>query len=278
MTAGGTDGGDTGGGTGGGGTGEAAAHSPMLARLAAERATGVLLRDTGALYLADGAVVHAESPAAPGIEVLLTAGGRLDPEAWREAVAEAGPDGAVGRRLVERRRIAAGELEIGRLGALHDAAYFVLGPAAGPTRFRHGVRHWFGAPRGLPVAAVEAEARRRRRMLEELWPHPELDAAPVTPAPAARAAGGRPPYLPRGQAAVLGLADGVRTPSAVAALLGRPAFHALVDVRRLAALGLVQTPRPGSRQPARAPAWLQSIGDTPDAALLRRLLVALERL
>ncbi|MFI0897512.1 transcriptional regulator [Streptomyces sp. NPDC020983] len=265
-------------GAGGGGTGGAAAHSPMLARLAAQRATGVLLRDTGALYLAGGEVVHAESPAAPGIEVLLTAGGRLGPDAWREAVAEAGAECAVGRRLVERHRVAAGELEICRLGALHDAAYFVLGPAAGPTRFRHGVRHWFGSDGGVPVAAVETEAGRRRRMLERLWPHPELDAAPVTPAPAARAADARPPHLPRGQAAVLGLADGVRTPSALAALLGRPAFHALVDVRRLAALGLVRTPQPGVRQPARAPAWLQSIGDTPDAALLRRLLVALEQL
>ncbi|MFI0723358.1 transcriptional regulator [Streptomyces sp. NPDC021224] len=262
---------------GAGGGGEAG-HSPMLARLAGQRATGVLLRDTGALYLADGAVVHAESPAAPGIEVLLTAGGRLGPETWREAVAEAGAEGAVGRRLVERGRIAAGELEISRLGALHDAAWFVLGPAAGPTRFRHGVRHWFGAPGGLPVAAVEAEVRRRHRLLERLWPHPELDAAPVVPAPAARAEGARPPYLPRGQAAVLDLADGVRTPSAIAALLGRPAFHALVEVRRLAALGLVETPRAGSRPPGRAPAWVHSIGDTPDAALLRRLLVALERM
>jgi hypothetical protein len=253
-------------------------HSPMLSRLAEQRATGVLLRDTGALYLADGTVVHAESPAAPGIEVLLTVGGRLTPQAWREAVDAAGADCATGRWLVEHRRVAAGELEISRLGALHDAAYFVLAPAAGPTRFRHGVRHWFGSPGGVPVAVVEGEALRRRRLLESLWPHPALDTAPVTPSRAARGGAGRPAHLPHGQAAVLELADGARTPSAIAALLGRPAFHALVDVRRLAALGLVETPVPGSGQAARAPAWLQSIGDTPDAALLRRLLVALERL
>lgn len=255
------------------------AHSPMLARLAEQRATGVLLRDTGALYLDGGAVVHAESPAAPGIEVLLTAGGRLTPRQWREAVDAAGADCATGRWLVEHRRIAAGELEISRLGALHDAAYFVLAPAAGPTRFRHGVRHWFGSLGAVAVPAVEGEALRRRRLLETLWPHPALDTAPVTPLRAGAASAG-PAHLPRGQAAVLALADGARTPSAIAALLGRPAFHALVHVRRLAALGLVETPRhtPGQDQPARAPAWLQSIGDTPDAALLRRLLVALERL
>ncbi|MFC7470346.1 hypothetical protein ACFQVA_26455 [Actinomadura keratinilytica] len=49
------------------------AVSPMLRRLAEERATGALMRESGTLYLADGQVVHAESPATPGIDVLLTA-------------------------------------------------------------------------------------------------------------------------------------------------------------------------------------------------------------
>jgi hypothetical protein len=247
----------------------------MLSRLVEQRATGVLLRDTGALYLADGAVVHAESPAAPGIEVLLTAGGRLSPEAWREAVDAAGADCATGRWLIDHGRLAAGELEISRLGALHDAAYFVLAPAAGPTSFRHGVRHWFGSLGVVEVTAMEGEALRRRRLLDSLWPHPGLDTAPVTASRAARGCGVR---LPRGPAQVLRLADGVRTPSAIAALLGRPAFHALVDVRRLAALGLVETPQAGAVAAEGAPAWFQNIGADPDAALLRRLLVALERL
>ncbi|WP_327293053.1 transcriptional regulator [Streptomyces sp. NBC_01198] len=250
----------------------------MLSRLAEQRATGVLLRDTGALYLDAGEVVHAESPAAPGIEVLLTAGGRLSPEAWQEAVAAAGAACRTGHWLIEHRRLAAGELEISRLGALYDAAYFVLAPGAGPTRFRHGVRHWFGSLGGVAVGRLEGETRRRRLLLESLWPHPRLDTAPVSVARTALLPAARPPFLPRRQAAVLDLADGVRTPSAIAALLGRPAFHALVDVRRLAALGLVETPRGSTRATARAPAWFQNIGDDPDAALLRRLRVALERL
>ncbi|MET8773381.1 transcriptional regulator, partial [Streptomyces sp. NPDC004658] len=63
--------------------------SPMLQRLAAERATGALMRDRGTLYLADGKVVHAESPATPGIDVLLTRGGALHREGWWDAVAQA---------------------------------------------------------------------------------------------------------------------------------------------------------------------------------------------
>jgi hypothetical protein len=64
-------------------------------RLVEQRATGVLLRDTGALHLADGAVAHAERPAAPGIEVLLTAGGL---PAWFQSIG-ADPDAALMRRL-----------------------------------------------------------------------------------------------------------------------------------------------------------------------------------
>ncbi len=103
----------------------------MLSRLAAERATGVLVRERGVLYLCDGEVVRAESPATPSLDVLLTARGVLAAESWREAVAEAGARRRVGRFLVERGRIAEGALELCHLGALYDAAYFVLGPGRG---------------------------------------------------------------------------------------------------------------------------------------------------
>lgn len=65
------------------------AVSPMLTRLAAERATGVLERERGALYLAEGRVVHAESPFAPGLDVLLLTHGTLEPGVWWEAVERA---------------------------------------------------------------------------------------------------------------------------------------------------------------------------------------------
>ncbi|MYY81655.1 transcriptional regulator, partial [Streptomyces sp. SID335] len=64
----------------------APAVSPLLTRLAAERATGAFLRAQGTLYLVDGRVVHAESPAAPGIDVLLTAGGALAAQGWQEVL------------------------------------------------------------------------------------------------------------------------------------------------------------------------------------------------
>ncbi|QHY95924.1 hypothetical protein SSPS47_12425 [Streptomyces sp. S4.7] len=255
--------------------------SPMLVRLADERATGALLRDHGTLYLAEGRVVHAESPAAPGIDILLTTGGRLPPEGWQQAIDEAGARREVGRFLVDSGRIGGGELEICHLGALYDAAFFALAPGSGPTRFRYGVGHWIGPVRPVPAAAVERETLRRRELLDQVWPYPAVDSAPVvprTPAPGQS--------VTRRQRALLELADGVRTPAAIAWALGRPAFHTLLEVRRLAAAGLVDTPPdppPGSRsghggRPVRPalPAWIAEVSADPDIALLRRLRDALE--
>ncbi|MEU6083304.1 transcriptional regulator [Streptomyces sp. NPDC047108] len=245
---------------------------PTLARLASERATGALLRDTGTLYLIDGEIVHAESPVAPGIDVLLTTGGRLPAAGWQDAVDRAGARRQVGRYLVESGQVSSGELEICHRGALFDAAFFALAGGAGPTRFRSGAAHWLGPVVPVPADTLERETRRRRDLLESLWPRPEVDTAPVVRRPAAR----NPSLVPR-QRALLDLADGVRTPADIARLLGRPAFHTLTDVRRLAAAGHIETPssRTAPAQPP-VPAWVSDITDDPDTALLRRIRDALE--
>ncbi|MFD4139041.1 MULTISPECIES: transcriptional regulator [unclassified Streptomyces] len=243
----------------------------MLLRLASERATGALLRDRGTLYLVDGQVVHAESPAAPGLDVLLTAGGRLHADGWQEALREAGSYGRVGRYLVERGTVSGGELEICHLGALYDAAFFALSPSRGPSRFRYGVAHWIGPVRPVAAEAVERETLRRRDLLARLWAHPGSDTAPVVRTgmvPGTR--------LAARHRAVLELADGVRTPGDIAHVLGRPAFHTLVDVHRLAAAGLVEPPRrPATPLPPPVFARAETFPD-PDVALLRRLRDALE--
>ncbi|MFF8608744.1 transcriptional regulator [Streptomyces sp. NPDC015346] len=246
--------------------------SPMLGRLAAERATGALLRDHGTLYLVDGRVVHAESPASPGLDVLLTAGGRLPREGWEEAVDRAGARREVGRFLVDSGRLRGGELEICHLGAVFDAAFFALAPASGPTRFRYGVSHWFGTVRPVSTEAVERETVRRRELLDSVWPYGAVDTAPVLPRPAAPGQ----TVTPR-RRALLAAADGSRTPADIARRLGRPAFHTLLDVRRLAAAGLVETPlEPLPAAPPAVPTWVGEVAADPDVALLRRLRDALE--
>ncbi|UUU33398.1 hypothetical protein JIX56_28065 [Streptomyces sp. CA-210063] len=278
------------------------AVSPMLSRLAAERATGVLLRESGSLYLSEGEVVHAESPRSPGLDVLLTTGGILDGDGWREAVDTAGAGLRVGRFLVDSGRVARGALELCHAGALFDAAYFVLGPSGAPARFRYGAAHWLGPIRPVPVATVEREARRRRDLLHRIWPDPATDDAPLI-----RAASLDVPPVPARQGAVLGQVNGFRTAAEISLTLGRPAFHTLVDVRRLAAAGLISPTRhspagtppmpagPGHAlptEPGRDPSAELAVGDgkshptppwpltttDPDVALLQRLRDALEAL
>ncbi|GAA4916694.1 transcriptional regulator [Streptomyces coeruleoprunus] len=262
----------------------AAVISPMLRRLALERATGALLREHGTLYLADGQVVHAESRVAPGPEVLLGPNALPGRTADGRAADGRTGDGSVGRG--RPRRVGAGEWEICRLGAFYDAAFFALAPGSGPARFRYGEQAAGtavpGAPpalRPVPAADVERETLRRRTLLDRVWPHPAVDTAPVVPRPVAP---GRT-VTARGRA-LLARADGVRTPAQLAVELRRPAFHTVLEVRRLAAAGLVETPPspapvpapvPAERPPPFSPALT---ADAPDLALLRRVRDALEAL
>lgn len=266
--------------------------SPTLDQLAAGRATGALYTDAGALYLVRGQVVHAESPAAPTLDELLIRAGRLAAEGWQRAVDRGGARGQVASALVEGGLLARGELEICHLGALFDAAYFALAPPHGPARFRSGAGHWLGTIRPVTAEAVKREVARRRRLLDAVWPYPAVDHAPLRPSD--RAGGGvRSVRVPRRHRAVLALADGVRTPTVIAHALGRPASHTLLDVRRLAAAGCVETPRQApdhDQQPAPAPAApgpapspalsaeISALHKTagPDIALLRRVRDALE--
>ncbi|KOU63042.1 hypothetical protein ADK57_23330 [Streptomyces sp. MMG1533] len=259
--------------------------SPMLTRLAAERATGVLVRERGTLHLAEGRVVHADSPAAPGLDVLLTARGTLDADAWRQALAETGDRHRAGHLLVDGGHLAQGVLELCRLTALYDAAYFALAPSSTPGRFRYGTEAGedagpaptCGCP--IPVAALERETLRRRDLLHRIWPDPATDEAPLT-----RAHRAVPPVATSRQRAVLAELDDVRTAADIARELGRPAFHTLVDVRRLAAAGVV-SPRPPAPveapDPPKAPDPLAGIPadvTDPHVTLLKRLRDALEAL
>ncbi|MEU6475969.1 hypothetical protein ABZ858_03570 [Streptomyces sp. NPDC047017] len=214
--------------------------SPMLTRLAAERATGVLVRECGTLHLDEGRVVHAESPLAPGLEVLLTAHGTLRAEVWQDAVSRAGDHQGAARLLLADGHLAEGALQLCHLGALHDAAYFALAPSSTPGRFRYGAARRPDPLPPVPVAALEREALRRRELLHRIWPDPRPDGTALVRTHTTGA-----PGLTARQQTLLDRVDGTRTATDLARELGRQAFHTLVDVRRLASAGLV-----APRQPA----------------------------
>ncbi|MFF7974165.1 transcriptional regulator [Streptomyces sp. NPDC007905] len=250
----------------------AGALSPMLRRLAEEQATGVLVREHGTLHLAEGRVVHAESPHAPGLEVLLTAHGTLAGAAWQRAAEQAGDTRGAAHRLLDAGLLPEGALELCHLDALYDAGYFALSPSSTPGRFRYDSEPRLGPLPSVPVIALERETLRRRLLLHRLWPDPAADSAPLIRADAAAAA----PVTPR-QRAVLDRVDGVRSASQIARNLGRQAFHTLVDVRRLAAAGLVRPVPTAPAPPPSLPTPPLTVTD-PDIALLKRLRDALEAL
>ncbi|MGD3110968.1 hypothetical protein [Streptomyces sp. YGL11-2] len=283
--------------------------SGLLGRYAAERATGALRAPNGCVYLREGAVYCVECPAAPGPEARLTAAGRLSARFRQRAAEEAGPQRRGGRFLVEQGWLTQGELEICQLGALLDAAFFVLPLAPGSTTFTPGEGHWLGVVRLVGVAALQEATARRRALLDRLRPWAAADEAPVVPVVPVRSAGADGPGGPEGPAggvrpAVTGRqrrllehADGRHTPYELAHALGQSAYLTLLDVRGLAAAGLIRLPakpaalprrRPGASGadrraavPGAAPRWrlpdpgvLETVD--PDVALLVRLRTALE--
>ncbi|MER5996358.1 hypothetical protein [Streptomyces viridosporus] len=246
----------------------------LLGTLAADRATGALSTRSGIFYLSAGDVVHVESAHSPDLGDLLTRSGAVARDGWWEAVERAGPRHCVGRRLVDSGRLTAGALELCHLGALFDAAYFALAHDGTALRFRPGVAHWFGAVRPVPVAAVLRESWRRRDLLHRIWPDPAVDTAPLTRVP-----GVRPADLPPRRGRTFSLVDGGRTAAQIASALAYRAFHTLVELRRLAAAGLVTpAPSPPAAPVHPVPGGNGSAWDEPDTALLRRLLDALEAL
>ena len=225
-----------------------AAPGKLLTKAAGERRTGTLVvggHPGGMVYLLEGAVVYAESPAAPGVGELLTASGRLAGRIWQAALDAGTPGAQVGRLLLDQGHLTQGELELCVLGAIYDAAYFALSPATAPVEFRPGATHWLGTVIRVDPSAVNREARRRARMLEEIHPYPRFDTAPVSPVP-------RPPVervaLTAAQWELLVHADGQRTPADLAQLLGRAGFATILQLRRLAAQGLIELPEvPGGK-------------------------------
>ncbi len=236
-----------------------AAPGRLLTQAAGERQTGALVvggQPGGTVYLIEGQVTYAESVAAPGVGELLTASGRLAARTWQAALDVGTSRAQVGRILLEQGHLTQGELELCVLGATYDAAYFALAPASAPVDFLEGAAHWLGQVVRVDPAAITREARRRSRLLDEIYPYPQLDTAPVIPVP-------RPPVervtLTAAQWELMVHADGQRTPADLAQLLGRAGYATIQELRRLAALGLIEAPAGNGRD-----------GDKPDFVRLPR--------
>ncbi|MFG1921260.1 DUF4388 domain-containing protein [Cryptosporangium sp. NPDC048952] len=210
-----------------------------LATLGATGALHVEAFSGAVLYLRDGAVTHIDAGSAPGIGTLLTASGRLSKDVWESVLTVGGPTSRVGALLVEQGYLSQGELELCVNGALFDAAFFALTLEPTSVKFVEGERSWFGGTLRVDVERLVREVAHRRDQLTAVFPSSEFDDAALTLV--AR--------LPKDQVVVDGLrwelllnADGRRTPLELARVLGRGGYATLLEVRRLAAIGLALPP------------------------------------
>ncbi|MFG2823263.1 transcriptional regulator [Kitasatospora sp. NPDC048365] len=260
-----------------------------LTDLAGEHATGSLSGPEGTVHLAYGQVVHAEAPAAAGVGELLTGSGRIAARDWEDA--ELLGAGRLAEYLLAAGQVGRGELELCRLTALFDAAHFALGQHGGELTFDALALPRFRLTRPLTVHQLRGVVGRRRALLDRCWPSTAVDAVPLLRRAGAPA---RRPAVPvRRREALLAACDGTRTAPEIARLIGRSAFGTLLDVRQLAAAGLLEA-RP---QPATPPPPPVSVGQPaalpdvslppgprtydpadPEVGLLLRLRAALEAL
>ncbi|MEV6152960.1 hypothetical protein AB0L53_21680 [Nonomuraea sp. NPDC052129] len=207
----------------------------LLAGLARERATGALrVGRAGTIFLSEGRVTYMECAQTPGVERLLAARGRLPETALRRLQADGGC-----ARLLEEGPVTLGELQYCVLGAVLDAAFFLLPAGGSRPKFRPGEQHWLGGQWFFDVAGLMRECARRRAYLAQIWPSAQLDTAPVRPAQWLPGSG---VTLDSVQWEVLTGAGAEATPLDLAKRIGRSGYSVLLAVRRMAAAGLLAQP------------------------------------
>ncbi|WP_406270424.1 MarR family transcriptional regulator [Actinacidiphila glaucinigra] len=233
-----------------------AAHGLLgraLSRCRDERATGVLHvqgSPGGAFHLLDGAVVAVESPGAPGVGTLLVRSGRIDADEWNAAHDAAATGLLPGAAIAAGGRLGTAEFQVLHMMAVQDAVFAVLAgrldncafdpdaPGARPAALPQGL-----AP-GVEPEELLVEAGRRLAALASLPRRVSPDRDRVT-------AVGPPAWADEPLApvrrAILGCANGRRSPRDIAFLIGRGVYTITVEVARMCAEGLVETvPAPQS--------------------------------
>lgn len=225
-----------------------------LDELTGARATGALHVDgpvSGSVYLLDGDVYYVHTPAAPGVDCLLQASGTVSPAAFQTAWTAGAAAGQVGEILIKSGALSRGEAELCTAAAITDGAFVLFTTSAadvGQVRFAPEEGHWWGALRRVGAAALDTQIRKRLRLLERTPPG-DVDDQPVV---AAGRLGRHHVVLTDLQWELIVHANGRRTPRELARLLGRSAFSAIVECRRLVTVGLIQVAR-APEEPTGAP-------------------------
>ncbi|MFD4953621.1 MarR family transcriptional regulator [Streptomyces sp. NPDC058451] len=203
----------------------------------------------GKIHLRDGRIVAVETPGAPGVESLLLASGRVDDASWRSAcAADSGTEGGVGAELQARGLLAPEEFEIVCTAAVFDGAFALALSPPGDWEVTEPIPTAVIGPAFEPHL-LAAETSRRLLLLSRLWgPPAEFARTRVRPD------ADRPASVPSRYAALLEAANGRRTPRDIAFALGRGTYAVMLDLARMAELGLLHREKPAAAgRPSTAP-------------------------
>lgn len=247
-----------------------------LLRFSREGFSGVLRVEGGpggALWIRDGLVVAATTPAAPGPESLLLRSGRVSEKDWTDAYATGAPADRLAAELAGRGVIGEAALEAVCLAALFDAVFAMV---------LSGVESCAAEPVGpgdrlpllpvLPGIGHDRLARETARRMEhaERWRRLGLSmrvrpVPPAVPAPTLLGAD-------RIRRAVLERATGRRTPRDIAFVLGKGLFAVMSEIARMLeekVLDLGETASAAGGAPAPTPEE-EDAGESAAARLPRR--------
>jgi hypothetical protein len=191
----------------------------------------------GVVYLTGGEVSYIDTPAAPGLDVLVVRSGRVGEQDWLAAFTAGQVTHEVGNALVAHGLLGRRELEVFTLSAVFDASLCVLPMTSGSYHFRPGTRHWLGAIRPVGVDMLMREVARRQAMLDRLG-GPALPQT-ATAVPVRRLQGGRVTITAR-QWEILMHANGQHSIRDLAWMLGRGVFAITVEIHRLITRGLLE--------------------------------------
>ncbi len=220
-----------------------------LGRRGASGAMEITGHPGGIVYVRNGYLVWAESPAAPDLGARLIGSGRLPSGAWDQIAREDGPDGTIGATLVSRDFLTRAELERLLQSVVLDALLALTKPFAGECRvtgFRFVPQrsHWAETVLAMDVAMVRRYLDHMTQLLA--WYDVSPRGCPQWP-------DGRPQetLVNVGQRAVARLIDGRTTVSEMAWQGGLSLHETMASVGQLVHAGLCIFPAPGPPAPGK---------------------------
>ncbi|GAA1006695.1 hypothetical protein Aple_030460 [Acrocarpospora pleiomorpha] len=201
----------------------------------------------GTVFLRDGLIVAASTPASPGPESLLLRSGRVSEEAWNLAFTAGAPSGHLAAELVAQSAIGSAGLEVVCLSAIFDAVFamelFGAETCEPETTGPHGLLPPLPVLPGITSDRLVRDLTRRMAMTavwQEIGVYAQCRPKAIRPLPE--------PSLPveKIRHDVLLKCNGRRTPRDIAFVLGQGLYVIMQEIASLVEAGVLDSGSPAA--------------------------------